>query len=67
MASFIEITRLVKGKETKITIAKNQIVSIKPDSDKTKITLTQLEYGTNRAILCPLSYEQFITRYKILE
>jgi len=67
MTNFIEIARLAKGKETKITIAKNQIVSIKPDSDKTKITLTQLEYGSNITILCPLSYEQFITQYKILQ
>jgi len=67
MVHFIEIPRLAKGRETKITIAKNQIVSIKPDSDKTKITLMQFEYGSNVAILCPLSYEQFITQYKILE
>lgn len=67
MAKFIEITRLVKGKEKKITIAKDQIISIKPDSDKTKITLNQLEYGSNVTILCPLTYEQFITQFKILE
>lgn len=67
MTDFIEIARLVKEKETKITIARRQIISIKPDSDKTKITLMQLEYGSSMTILCPLPYEQFITQYKILD
>jgi len=67
MAEFIEITRLVKGKEAKITIAKNQIVSIRPDSGKTKITLTQLVGATSATITCPLSYELFIAQYKILK
>jgi hypothetical protein len=67
MTHFIEIPRLIKGKESLITISKNQIISIRPDADKTKITLTKMEYGSNTSMICPLSYNEFILKYEILK
>lgn len=72
MADFIEITRILSGVESPITISKMYIISIYPYQDKTRIVINQNEHSKDgsssyKTILNPLPYEKFILQYKILK